>query len=363
MNKLIIRYQLIFLLSLGYTTAITAMMISSNPCFTKKLEAISYAKTLELFNQAIEIYHTHNKPLEYYTFETKPEDYLKLRLVCKKFAQSNNMPTKLYDTYNKDKYISKQCAFMDCVNRNNVDDAQWLLKNGFFTPIYFITSCYAQTYCWLSPLALIEDKIRNDNDETKEQYNQMITLLKKHLNRVNNDTGFNYKLCLAACVGDINAFKKEYIRIDKQIDEQQKQQNKKSIPLVIWAATKNCDIEFLKTLKTYPEYQEYMLVQSDKFLRFAFVGNAFESFSGHDHMKNITISPEHFERIKKLIDSEVFNILVRNHDCQGSGYNHAVGYLELITEHSPALKEMHTYAAAAFCRIYIREELIAKGYP
>lgn len=327
------------------------MMISSNQCFTKKLEAISYFKKLELFNQAIKIYHTHNEPLKYYTFKTKPKDYLNLRLVCKKFAQSNNMPTKLYDTYNKDKYISKQCAFMDCVNRNDVDSTQWLLKNGFFTPIYFITSCSAQTFYWLCPIPLVEDKIRNGNDETKEQYNQMITLLKKYFNGVENDTGFNYKLCLAACVGDIDAFKKEYIRIDKHIDEQ-KQKNKKSIPLVIWAATKNCDIEFLKTLKTYPEYQEYMYRQSDKFLRFAFVGAPFESIFGHDHIKDITISPEHFERIKKLIDSEVFDILVRNHDCHFSGNNHAVGYLELITQHSPALKEMHDYTIEAFYKIY-----------
>jgi|SRR4030095_7147011 len=355
MNKLNAWYQLTLFLSFGYTTAITAMMISSDQCYTKKLAAIRYFKKLELFNQALDIYHTHNEPLEYYTFETRPEDYLQFRLVCKKFAQSNNMPTKLYNTYNKDKYISKQCAFIDCINRNDVDSTQWLLKNGFFTPFYFLTNCYNQTYYHLSPLALVEDKISNGNDETKEQQTPMIKLLKKHhFNDVENDIGFNYKLCLAACIGDIDAFKKEYICIDKQINEQ-KRKNKKSIPLVIWAATKNCDIEFLKILKTYPEYQQYMYRQSDKFLRFAFVGAAFESFFGHDHMKDITISPEHFERIKKLIDSEVFNILVRNHDCQGSWNNHAVGYLELITQHSPALKEMHDYTIEAFYRIYNKE--------
>jgi len=363
MNKLITQYQLIFLLSLGYTTAITAMMISSNPRFT--LEAIRYAKKLELFNQAIDIYLTHNKSLKHIFF-TQPEDYLEFRLVCKKFAQSNNMPTKLYDTYNnKDKYISKTCAFIDCVNRNDIQSTEWLLKNDFFTPLSFLTDCDSRTFYFLSPITLVEDKIKNGNDETKKQYTPMITLLKNHhIKRVKNDNdfinekerSFNYKLCLAACVGDIDAFKKEYIRIDKHIDEQ-KQKNKKSIPLVIWAATKNCDIEFLKTLKTYPEYQKYMYWQSDKFLRFAFVGDAFELYFSGPHAKDIIISPEHFERIKKLIDSEVFCILTRNHDCQFTWNNHAVGYLEMSIKlgNIPAFKDMHTYAANAFCRIHKKE--------
>jgi hypothetical protein len=82
---------------------------------------------------------------------------------------------------------------------------------------------------------------------------------------------------------------------------------------------------------------------SDKFLRFSFVGFPFESFFGHNFAKKLTATPN-LERIKKLIDSKCFKLDKKNYDCQASWGNHAIGYLDNIKDINPIFTEMHRYA-------------------
>jgi hypothetical protein len=279
------------------------------------------------------------------------------RLACKNLAQAYSMPSKLYALYGEKKYITPECAFLDCIKRNDLEAIEWFVKHLPDKHFIFLSNCYEQKYISLSPRQVASA----NNDITTEDKEKTMALLAnvECYERYN----VNHNLCLAACVGDIDSFEKELNTNNecnitnpncpcaKCVDMggcyvgcQHHTEHRESIPLVIWAATRNCDIDFLQNLQKYPEYKEYMEKNSDKFLRFAFVGFSFESVGGHDHLKNVPVSDAHLKRIKKLIDSRCFGLNKRNHDCQFSWNQHAVAYLDNIKDINPAFKEMHAYA-------------------
>ena len=259
-----------------------------------------------------------------------PKDRLNLRSLCRLFKGMYPEPTRLYDTYGS-KYLAKECVLLDCVYKNKLRETQWLLDSAIHPNIYFLTSCYNNSYDFLTCNSIARNPEMAellDQNNVSEEYK--VSDINIHLCLIGNKANdINIDLCLTACTGNINEF--EEIFHDKS-DQAKK---KKSIPLVIWAATKNVDIDFLKNLQKNPEYQKYMLCQSDKYLRFACIGIPFNSFPGVPELPSeYSLNNEHVKKIETLLESNCFDITKRNYDCQSTRGMHCLDYLKGIKDES-----------------------------
>lgn len=258
-----------------------------------------------------------------------PKEQLHMRLVNKVFTEVFPVPTKLYAFYGTGKYLAKESILFDCVAQGKKEEAVWLFDYGVDSTLCFLYTCLYYNFQALNCLTIARHKnntaleglfLRECHNEN-EKYKQYI----QNVDYVN----INVDLCLASCRGNIQDFTIEYSKVDN------KEINKKSIPLVIWAAVKNCDIEFLRHLQTYPEYKNYMLRHSDKFLRFSLLGICWSScYSCPVLGQDVILSKKHFQRIKMLFQSNIFSFLTRNDDCRGTLNFRATDYLRyVIDEH------------------------------
>lgn len=236
-----------------------------------------------------------------------------LRRVNTFFYQKYAYPEGFEEGYKKD--LSLECFLLYSVYNNNLKIVQWLLDKKPLTYISFITSCYGERCQVLSCLEIARYK----------EHSEMLTLFSEDKNK--GTANINIDLCMTSCIGDIAAFE-EIIQKNENPKE-----NKKSIPLVIWAATKNFDVRFLKNLHKHQDYKKYMERNSDKFLRFSFLGFSFQTFFTTPRLHTEYIfSRRRIEKIKELILSNCFELLSRNRDCSATWNMRPSDYIKAIVE-------------------------------
>lgn len=285
----------------------------------------------DFFYAMIKFIHEHNS--QTISFGSKRN----LRSVSKQFHQLYDSDTniqKLISFYNN--RLDPTCFLLDRIYRGTVQEVEdSLTQIGEIEPkLSFCVSYYYTKYNILS--ASLVAHHRNDIEIVKLIKNKEFDPTQTEDNNLNID------LCMAACIGDIQKFEDCYSKGDKE-------HNQNSIPLAIWAATKNCDIKFLNHLKKHEEYEQYMLTASDKFLRQVLIGD-------YDWNRMPTSPLRHFQKVKKLIKSNCFSLLTRNHDCQFTWNQRAMDYFrDIYRNHKNTicgqyLKMIHWLTAEQYCK-------------
>lgn len=222
------------------------------------------------------------------------------------------------------KGLAPECILLYSVYKNNLKNVQWFLDKNVLPGISLLTSCCYRQYETLSCFEVAQYK---KIAEERQEYEAMVNLCMSADRGIKRNNEINIDLCMTSCIGDIEAFEK-IIQKNENPDR-----NKNSMLLVILAATKNFDIDFLKNLQRHSEYKEYMQAKSDKFLRFAFFGRSLESIYYVPKLFNhYVFSHSRIEKIKKLLASDCFELLNHNHDCQSCWYVSPADHMKEITE-------------------------------
>lgn len=226
------------------------------------------------------------------------------RGVCKQFT--NDTLRVIYQSYHIDeKYIAPVCVFLDCVHKNKFQEVKWFLQNKLGRSLHFSRGCGEFTYAHLVPHRIVE------NNEDKEK---MVALL----NGYNYETKYyteeiHIELCIAACLGDSEKFDEEFQKIKGDYENYEQfiadswyipegwyGEFPNTIPLVIWAATKNYDVDFIKKLSNYKSYKECIERNGYKFLKSIFLGYPHEFCDG-SMLKQLVLTRNHINGVKKII--------------------------------------------------------------
>jgi hypothetical protein len=236
-----------------------------------------------------------------------PEGYREIRLVSKSWAQCNNEPKHLYDSYSKDGKISSTCAFLVCVHKDEIFDVEMFLRHTQASTLLRKCCDYDITIFNMFPLV---SACKNDNKEMIDlfiSYGLNKDMLLYHKELMSNASSFiDYDLCLLACNGDKEGTKKKFENIVTEgniIGEN-------TIDFIITSVIQNYDLELFKILLQFESCEKYIKKagRNDLLLDLIILGYDAKNFNNDADFAKLTPTIAQLKKIKEFLDSGCFKI-------------------------------------------------------
>ena len=263
-------------------------------------------------------------------YHLSPEGYREIRLVSKSWAQYNNEPQHLYDSYSKDGKISTTCAFLVCVHKNAIFDTEMFLRHT--SALALLNQVKPNAFSIFPFVSALQNRWQPMTDLLLKY--SASTTESINYNELTQDMSSNidYYLCSLASDGNAEMTNEKFNFVVNRRDEFRAY----TIDFVMCSIIQNYDLELLKTLLKFRSCKKYIENCNNDLLESIILGYDADTFDKNFDFSKLTLTAARSAKIKKFIDSGVFNLKKE----MFSGNNYVVKYLEKIKDQNPLFEEI-----------------------